>query len=125
MSKSKNPRRVDDKSAIARLRMIKGSHRKLNLVAQLIRNKPVFQALDALRFCEKRIADDVKKLLDSAVANAENNHGLDIDNLIVTEATVGREMIMKRIDIKGRSRRGIIKKPFSNMRVVVSEVGAS
>ena len=125
MAHKKNPRRVDENSAIARLSMLKTSPRKLNLVAQMIRNKNVFDAISALKFCEKRIAHEVRKLLDSAIANAENNHGLDIDNLVVSEATVGREMIMKRIDIKGRSRRGVIKKPFSNMRIVVSQVGAN
>jgi large subunit ribosomal protein L22 len=123
MSKSKTPRQLPEDSAMANLRTIRVSPRKLNLVAQMIRGKHVSKALNELTFSPKRIAIDVKKTLLSAIANAENNHGLDIDNLYVSEATVGKSLSMKRLDIKGRSRRGQIVKPFSNLRIIVSEVG--
>ncbi len=124
MSKSKNGRYVAENSALAKLSNVRVSPRKLNLVAQLIRGKNIMDAMNALKFCEKRISKDVKQLLNSAVANAENNHNLDVDRLIVTEASVGNSMTLRRIDIKGRSRRGIIRKPYANMRLVVSEVEA-
>jgi len=123
MSKPKTPRQLPDHSAIANLRMLRVSPRKLNLVAQMIRGKKVGKAMDALTFSPKRIANDVKKTLLSAIANAENNHGLDIDRLYVSEATVGKALVMKRLDIRGRSKAGRITKPFSHLRIIVSETG--
>jgi large subunit ribosomal protein L22 len=123
MSKPKTPRQLPDYSAAAYLRMIRISPRKLNLVAQMIRGQKVDKALNALTFSEKRIAYDVKKTLLSAIANAENNHGLDIDRLYVSEATVGKALVMKRLDIRGRSKAGRIKKAFSHLRIIVSESG--
>lgn len=123
MSKPKTKRSLPDHSAIANLRMIRISPQKLNLVAQMIRGQKVDKALNALTFSSKRIAKDVKKALLSAIANAENNHGLDIDRLFVSEASVGKALVMKRLDIRGRSKAGRITKPFSHLRVVVSEIG--
>ncbi len=123
MSKPKTPRSLPEYSAMASLRMLRVSPRKLNLVAQMIRGQKVDMALNALTFSPKRIANDVKKTLLSAIANAENNHGLDIDQLFVAEATVGKALVMKRLDIRGRSKAGRIKKPFSHLRIVVSEIG--
>ena len=123
MSKKKTPRSLPDTSASATLRMLRVSPRKLNLVAKMIRGVPVQNALDALAFSPKRIATDVKKTLMSAIANAENNHHLDIDALYVSEATVGRALVMKRLDIRGRSKAGRIHKPFSHLHIVVTEVG--
>ncbi len=123
MSKPKTPRTLPDYSAIANLRMLRVSPRKLNLVAQMIRGQRVDKALNALTFSPKRIAIEVKKTLMSAVANAENNHGLDIDRLYISEATVGKALVMKRLDIRGRSKAGRIKKAFSHLRVIVSENG--
>ena len=96
MSKEKNGRRVADNEAMAKLRMIKTSPQKLNLVAQLIRNKPVAKALSDLRFSKKRVAKEVSTCLQSAIANAENNHGLDVDELVVQSAYVGKNMVLKR-----------------------------
>lgn len=121
MSKQKAPRRLPDDCASSTLRMLRVSPRKLNLVAQILRGKKVGKALVELSFAPQRIARDVKKLLMSAIANAENNHNLDVDRLIVTEATVGKHLIMKRLDVRGRSKAGRITKPFSNMRIVVRE----
>lgn len=123
MSKPKSPRRLPEYSAIANLRMLRVSPRKLNLLAQMIRGQKVDKAINALTFSPKRIASDVKKTLLSAIANAENNHGLDIDKLYVSEATVGKALVMKRLDIRGRSKAGRIKKPFSHLRIIVSEIG--
>ncbi len=123
MSKPKTNRSIPDDSAMANLRMLRISPQKLNLVAQMIRGQRVDRALDALTFSPKRIAKDVKKALLSAIANAENNHGLDIDRLYVSEATVGKALVMKRLDIRGRSKAGRITKPFSHLRVVVTEIG--
>jgi large subunit ribosomal protein L22 len=123
MSKAKTPRLLPEYSAIANLRMLRVSPRKLNLVAQMIRGKRVDKALNDLTFSPKRIANDVKKTLLSAIANAENNHGLDIDKLFVSEATVGKALVMKRLDIRGRSKAGRIKKAFSHLRIIVSEIG--
>jgi large subunit ribosomal protein L22 len=125
MSKPKTTRQLPDYSAMANLRMIRVSPRKLNLVAQMIRGKSVGKALDSLTFSPKRIAVDVRKTLMSAIANAENNHGLDIDKLYVSEATVGKALVMKRLDVRGRSKSGRIKKPFSHLRIIVSESGAN
>ena len=121
MSKDKNLRRVADNEAMAKVRMLRTSPQKLNLVAQLIRGKKVEKALSDLTFSKKRISDDVKKCLQSAIANAENNHQLDIDRLFVAEATVGRSMVMKRWRPRARGRVGRIQKPFSNLRLVVRE----
>lgn len=121
MSKQKSPRRLPLDSASATLKMLRVSPRKLNLVAQLLRGKKVEKALTELSFASQRIARDVKKLLMSAIANAENNHNLEVDSLVVAEATVGKHLIMKRLDIRGRSKAGRIAKPFSNMRIVVRE----
>lgn len=110
------------RGAIALGRRIRVSPQKLNLVAALIRGFSVEKACAQLSMSSKRIAIDVKKVVLSAVANAENNQGLDPDTLYVSEATVGRAMVMKRLDIKGKSRSGRITKPFSHLRIVVSEV---
>jgi len=123
MSKPKTPRSLPEYSAMANLRMLRVSPQKLNLVAQMIRGLRVDKAINALTFSPKRIAIDVKKTLLSAIANAENNHGLDIDKLFISEATVGKGLVMKRLDIRGRSKAGRIKKPFSHLRIVVSEIG--
>ncbi len=123
MSKPKTPRSLPEYSAMANLRMVRISPQKLNLVAQMIRGQRVDKAINALTFSPKRIANDVKKTLLSAIANAENNHGLDIDKLFVSEATVGKGLVMKRLDIRGRSKAGRIKKPFSHLRLVVTEIG--
>lgn len=121
MSKIGNIRRLEDNEAAAKLRMLKTSCQKLNLLAQLIRKKPVGQALTDLTFSKKRIAKDVKKCLQSAVANAENNHGLDVDELIVAEAYVGKNLVMKRGRPRARGRFGKILKPFSQITIVVKQ----
>jgi len=122
MGKAKNPRRCADNEAMAVNRMIRVSPQKLNLVAEMIRGKPVDRALSMLTFSKKRIAEDVKKTLQSAVANAENNHGLDIDELVVTEASVGKNMVMKRGRPRARGRFGRIVKPFSQLTIKVRQV---
>jgi large subunit ribosomal protein L22 len=122
MSKPKFERRLKDNEAQAVARSLRVSPQKLNLVAQLIRGKKVEKALADLTFSHKRIAKDVKKTLQSAIANAENNHGLDIDQLIVAEAYVGKNLIMKRFHPRARGRMGRIEKPFSQLTVVVREV---
>lgn len=124
MSKDKNPRRVDDNEAMAKARMLKTSTQKLGLVAQLIRGKKVEKALTDLTFSKKRISDDVKKCLQSAIANAENNHNLDVDDLIVAEAYVGKNLVMKRGRPRARGRFGKIMKPFSEITIVVRQVVA-
>jgi large subunit ribosomal protein L22 len=121
MSKAKNPRRVADNEAFAVSRMLKTSPQKLNLVAQMIRNKPVEKALADLTFSKKRIAQDVKKTLQSAIANAENNHGLDVDELIVAEAYVGKNLTMKRGRPRARGRYGKILKPFAQVTIKVRQ----
>ena len=125
MAKAKNPRRVGENEARAKLRMIRISPQKLNLVAQLIRGKKVETALADLEFSHKRIAGDVKKVLESAIANAENNHGLDIDSLIVSEAYVGKNLVMKRFRARARGRGARILKPFSELTSVVREQAES
>ncbi|KAB7613245.1 50S ribosomal protein L22 [Amylibacter sp. SFDW26] len=125
MSKSKNPRRVADNEAMAVSRMLKTSPQKMNLVAQLIRGKSVDKALADLTFSKKRIADDVKKTLQSAIANAENNHGLDVDELIVAEAWVGKNLTMKRGRPRARGRYGKILKPFAQVTIVVRQPSAA
>ena len=122
MGKDKNPRRVADNEAMAKLRMLKTSPQKLNLVAGLIRGKKVEKALSDLTFSKKRIALDVKKCLQSAIANAENNHGLDVDELIVAEAWVGKNLVMKRGRPRARGRFGRIQKPFSELTIKVRQV---
>ena len=124
MSKEKNPRRVADNEAMAKLRMLRTSPQKLNLVAQLIRGKKVERALSDLTFSKKRIAVDVKKCLQSAIANAENNHGLDVDELVVAEAWVGKNLVMKRGRPRARGRYGKIMKPFSELTIKVRQVEA-
>ncbi len=121
MGKEQNPRRVADNEAMAKASMLRISPQKLNLVAGLIRGKKVDKAMADLTFSKKRIAIDVKKCLQSAVANAENNHGLDVDNLIVAEAWVGKRMVMKRGRPRARGRFGKIMKPFSEITIKVRE----
>ena len=123
MGKENNPRRVADNEAMAKASMLRISPQKLNLVAGLIRGKKVDKAMADLTFSKKRIAIDVKKCLQSAVANAENNHGLDVDNLIVAEAWVGKRMVMKRGRPRARGRFGKIMKPFSEITIKVRQVG--
>ncbi len=121
MGKKKYGRMVADNEAIARARYIRTSPQKLNLVAQSIRGKDVNVALAQLSFSNKKVAYDVKKVLEAAIANAENNKGLDIDNLIVSECSVGKAMVMKRWRPRARGRTGKILKPWSNLRLVVRE----
>ena len=122
MGKEKNPRRVADNEAMAKLRMLKTSPQKLNLLAGLIRGKKVDRALNDLTFSKKRIATDVKKCLQSAIANAENNHDLDVDELIVSEAYVGKNLTMKRGRPRARGRFGRIIKPFSELTIKVRQL---
>jgi large subunit ribosomal protein L22 len=125
MGKARRERALKDNEAQAVLRTIRVSPRKLNLVAQMIRGKKVSTALAELEFSRKRIAGTVKKVLQSAIANAENNHDLDVDNLIVAEAHVGKALVMKRFHARARGRVGRIEKPFSHLTVVVREVEES
>jgi large subunit ribosomal protein L22 len=125
MSKEKNPRRVADNEAMAKSRMLRTSPQKLNLVAAMIRGKKVEKALADLTFSKKRIAEDVRKCLQSAIANAENNHGLDVDGLIVAEAWVGKNLVMKRGRPRARGRFGKIMKPFSELTIKVRQVEES
>ena len=122
MGKAANPRRVAENEAMAKARMLRTSPQKLNLVAALIRGKKVDKALADLTFSKKRIAQDVKKALQSAIANAENNHNLDVDNLIVAEAWVGKNLVMKRGRPRARGRFGKIMKPFSEITITVRQV---
>ena len=122
MSKDKNPRRVADNEAMAKLRMLRTSPQKLNLVAAMIRNKPVGKALSDLTFSRKRVSEDVLKTLQSAIANAENNHNLDVDELIVAEAWVGKNLVMKRGRPRARGRFGKIMKPFSELTIKVRQI---
>ncbi|WP_011581011.1 50S ribosomal protein L22 [Chelativorans oligotrophicus] len=122
MGKAKAPRRLADNEARAVLRTIRVSPQKLNLVAALIRGKKVATALADLEFSRKRIADTVKRTLESAIANAENNHNLDVDALVVAEAYVGKSIVMKRFHARGRGRANRIEKPFSHLTIVVREV---
>ena len=121
MSKQKAPRRVADNEALAVGTTIRGSAQKLNLVAGLIRGKKVDKALADLTFSKRRIAGDVKKCLQSAIANAENNHNLDVDALVIQEASVGKSISMKRWHARGRGKSTRIVKPFSRIRIVVRE----
>ncbi|TLP48778.1 MULTISPECIES: 50S ribosomal protein L22 [Cohaesibacter] len=122
MGKAKRARVLKDNEAKAVSRMLRTSPQKLNLVAAMIRGKKVDAALADLTFSSKRIARDVKKCLESAIANAENNHELDVDSLIVAEAYVGKALVMKRWQPRARGRVGKILKPFSNLTIVVREV---
>ena len=121
MSKEKRARALADNEAKAIAKMLRVSPQKLNLVAQLIRGKKVSSALADLQFSRKRIAVDVKKCLESAIANAENNHDLDVDDLIVAEAHVGKAIVMKRFHARARGRGARIFKPFSHINIVVRE----
>ena len=123
MGAEKNPRRVADNEAMAIARMLRTSPQKLNLVAGLIRGKKVDKALADLTFSKRRIAGDVKKCLQSAIANAENNHNLDVDNLVVAEAYVGKNLVMKRGRPRARGRFGKIMKPFSQITIKLRQVG--
>ena len=123
MSKQAKARRLADAEAVAKVRTLRTSARKLNLVAQSIRGLPVQRALNELEFSPKRVAQDVRKLLYSAISNAENNHNLDIDNLVVAEAFVGKNLIMKRFSARARGRASRIEKPFSEITIVVRELG--
>ena len=125
MGKDKNPRRVADNEAMALARMLRTSPQKLNLVAALIRGKKVDKALADLTFSKKRIAGAVKKCLQSAIANAENNHGLDVDELVVAEAYCGKNLTLKRGRPRARGRFGKIMKPFSQLTIKVRQVGES
>ena len=121
MGKEQNPRRVAENEAMAKTKMLRTSPQKLNLVAAMIRGKKVDKALADLTFSHKRIAGDVKKCLQSAIANAENNHQLDVDQLVVTRAEVGKSIVMKRFATRGRGKSTRILKPFSRLRIVVRE----
>ena len=121
MGKSSAPRRLADNEAMAFAKRLRVSPQKLNLVAGAIRGMPCESALAELEFSKRRIAADVRKVLESAIANAENNHQLDVDRLYVAEASVGRSLVMKRWRPRARGRAGRIHKPFSNLRLVVRE----
>ena len=121
MGKQAAPRKVGEKEALAVGTMIRGSSRKLNLVAGLIRGRKVEEAMNILKFSPKGMSEDVYKVLASAVANAENNHNLDVDALIVSEASVGKSLTMKRFATRARGRSSRVVKPFSRLRVVVRE----
>jgi large subunit ribosomal protein L22 len=121
MGKPKHERRLSDSEAIAVARNLRISPQKLNLVAESIRGKSAEAALSELTFSKRRIAADVRKTLQAAIANAENNHQLDVDRLFVAEASVGKSIVMKRFRPRARGRAGRIIKPFSNLTVVVRE----
>ena len=121
MSKAASPRKVGDKEALAVNTSVRGSPYKLNLVAGLIRGKKASDALNILTFSKKAMAVEVRKTLASAIANAENNHNLDVDALVVQEASVGKGLVMKRFATRARGRSSRIIKPFSRIRVVVRE----
>ena len=125
MGQEKNPRRLADNEAQAIARMLRTSPQKLNLVAGLIRGKKVEKALADLTVSKRRIAGDVKKCLQSAIANAENNHNLDVDSLVVAEAWVGKNLVMKRGRPRARGRFGKIMKPFSEITIKLRQVGES
>ncbi|MCS6877027.1 MAG: 50S ribosomal protein L22 [Geminicoccaceae bacterium] len=122
MGKPKQQRRLAANEALAQGLMLRVSPRKLNLVAGLIRGMPVGKAVTALQFTRKRAAGLVKKVLESAIANAENNHGLDVDRLVVAEASVGKHLVLKRLHARARGRAARILKPFSRLRIVVRQV---
>lgn len=122
MGKAKAPRQLKDNEAKAVTRTIRVSPQKLNLVATMIRGKKVNAALADLTFSRKRIAETVRKTLESAIANAENNHDLDVDTLIVAEAHVGKSVVMKRFHVRGRGKASRIERPFSHLTIIVREV---
>ena len=121
MSKPKTPRALGDTEAQAILSNVRVSPRKLNLVAAMIRNKGAADAVATLTFSKRRIAGTVKKALESAIANAENNHQLDVDRLVVTRAEVGKSVVMRRFHARGRGRASRIEKWFSHLKIVVAE----
>jgi large subunit ribosomal protein L22 len=121
MGKSKTERRIDETEALSVLRNLRISPQKLNLVATMIRGMDAGKALAALTFSRRRISDDVKKAVQSAIANAENNHQLDVDRLYVKEASVGKALTMRRFRPRARGRMGRIRKPFSHLTIVVGE----
>jgi large subunit ribosomal protein L22 len=121
MSKPKHPRLLEETEAQAILRNLRVSPRKLNLVAGMIRNLPAAEAVATLTFSKRRIAHQVRKALESAIANAENNHQLDVDRLFVSRAEVGRAVVMKRFHARGRGRSSRIEKWFSHLKIVVAE----
>ena len=123
MSKKAKERPFTAAEAVAKVRTLRTSARKLNLVAQSIRGLKVQRALNELEFSPKRIAKDVRKALYSAISNAENNHSLDIDSLVVAEAYVGKNLVMKRFSARARGRSSRIEKPFSEITIVVRELG--
>ena len=123
MSKQAKARRQTAVEAMCKVRTLRTSTRKLNLVAQSIRGLKVQRALNELEFSHKRIAKDVRKALYSAISNAENNHNLDIDSLVVAEAFVGKNLVMKRFAARARGRASRIEKPFSELTIVVRELG--
>jgi large subunit ribosomal protein L22 len=123
MAKKAKERRFTAAEAVAKVRTLRTSARKLNLVAQSIRGLKVQRALNELEFSPKRIAKDVRKALYSAISNAENNHNLDIDSLVVAEAFVGKNLVMKRFAARARGRATRIEKPFSEITIVVRELG--
>ena len=125
MSKKGHPRALAENEAKAVAKMLRVSPQKLNLLAQLIRGKKVATALADLEFSRKRIAKEVRKCLESAIANAENNHQLDVDDLVVAQAHVGKGLVMKRFHARGRGRSGKILKPFSHLTIIVRQVEAS
>ena len=124
MGKAATPRRVGDNEALAVGTTIRGSAQKLNLVAALIRGKKAEDAMNILAFSKKGMAVDARKVLASAIANAENNHNLDVDDLVVSQAFVGKALVMKRFHARARGRGARIEKPFSNLTIVVREVAA-
>ena len=123
MAKQKQERRLPAAEAMCKVRTLRTSARKLNLVAQSIRGLNVQRALNELEFSHKRIAQDVRKALYSAISNAENNHNLDIDSLVVAEAYVGKNLVMKRFSPRARGRATRVEKPFSEITIVVRELG--
>jgi len=125
MGKAKRERTLSENEARAVTKLLRVSPQKLNLLAQLIRGKKVDRALADLTFSRKRIAKDVKKTLQSAIANAENNHDLDVDALVVSEAYVGKKLVMKRMRTRARGRGAAILKPFAQITVVVRQLGES
>ena len=125
MGKSATPRALPENEAKAVARMLRVSPQKLNLLAQLIRGKKVATALADLQFSRKRISTEVRKCLESAIANAENNHDLDVDDLVVSQAFVGKALVLKRFHARARGRGARILKPFSNLTIVVREVQAA
>lgn len=124
MGKTAAPRKVDAKEALAVATTLRGSPYKLNLVAGLIRGRKASEAMNLLQFSTRGFAPDVRKVLASAIANAENNHNLDVDALVVKEASVGKALVMKRFTPRARGRAAGIQKPFSRLRIVVREVEA-